>query len=284
MSEPTQKADSADAREASKTRVVTHESLLASLQPAEAASEPAPKVPEDKPEGGNEQPKAKRSPNDRIVELINQRREAETKAEAAQRELNEMRDRLAALEAARTAPTEEAGKPTRDKFATDDEFTDALADWKAEQALIRREREQQMARFQAEAQEIDAAFSSRLKVIAEDIPDYEEVVSKSTVNMPDFHIMALKEMEHGPEIVYYLAKNPSDTRRIAAMRPVKALMELMEMNAQLRPERKPEPEQVVSKPKPKGIDPINPVKGTTVPNPGAPKSFAEYKARRKAGA
>lgn len=280
MTEPN-KADTADARQASMSRVVTQETLLASMATAQAASEPATEQVEPEQQTEGEKPKGK-TPQERIQELANKRREAEAKAEAAERKNQELEARLAALETARNTPVEASTKPAREAFSSDEDFIEALADWKAEQAVIKREQQQREAQLKAEAEAIDSAFIARVKKASTEIEDFEEVVGAATVNVPDFIVMALKESEHGPLLTYYLAKHQDEARRIAAMRPVQALKQLMQIERDLAEGDSTPPAVSQPKTKPRAPDPINPVRGTTTPNPGPAKDFAEYRARRKA--
>ena len=281
MTESTQVADSTDARNASKTNAVTHESLLASLTTDKAALEPTPeKVPEDKPEG-EQKPKAKTA-HERVLQALERKKEAEAQAEAAKRETAELRARLEALEAAKSVQIEQSDKPQRSQYATEDEYIEAMADWRADQRIAERERQKVEAQLKAEAEAIDAAFITKVKKAAAEIEDFEEVVSAATVNVPDFLVMAIKESDAGPLLTYYLAKNQDEARRISSMRPIQAIKALDRIERDLmadEPETKPE----VSTPKTKRApDPITPVRGTTTPNPGPAKRFEEYKARRNA--
>lgn len=279
MTESTQVADNADARNASMSRVVTHETLMASLQPEKPASEAeSEKAPEVKPEG-EEKPKAKTA-QERVLQALKRKEEAEAKAEAATREAAELRARVEALEASKSVQIEQSDKPQRHQFATDEEFIEAVADWRADQRIAERERQKQEAQLKAEAEAIDTAFITKVKKAAAEIEDFEEVVSAATVNIPDFLVMAIKESDSGPLLTYYLAKNQDEARRIAAMRPIQAIKALDKIERDLmadEPESKPE----VSTPKTKRApDPITPVRGASTPNPGPAKSFDEYKARR----
>lgn len=280
MTEPN-KADSTDAREASMSRVVTQETLLASLKPAEATLEPASdKTPTDKPEGESK-PKAKTA-QERVLQVIDQRNKAEAEAEAAKREAADLRARIEALEAAKSAPIEQSDKPQRSKFAAEDDYIEAMADWRADQRIAERERQKVEAQAKAEAEAIDSAFATRVKKAQAEITDFDEVVGAANVNIPDFLVMAIKESESGPLLTYYLAKNQDEARRIAAMRPVQAIKAMDKIERELMAD---EPESVpeVSTPKTKRApEPITPVRGTTTPNPGPAKSFAEYRERRKA--
>lgn len=280
MTDTTQVADSPDARQASMSRVVTQETILSSMATDKAAQEPSDKTSEPAKPDEAEKPK-KQTPQERIHELASKRREAEANAAAEKRRADELEARLMALEAGKAAPIEQANKPVRESYASDDEFIEALGDWKADQAIIRREQQQQEARLKAESEAIDTAFAARVDKTVKDIPDFAEVVGAANVQIPDFLVMAIKESEQGPLLTYYLAQHQEEARKIAAMRPVQALKQLMQIEAGLVADAGPE--SSVSQPKTKRApEPITPVKGTTTPNPAPAKDFAEYRARRKA--
>lgn len=275
MSEPN-KAETTDAREASQSRVTTLETLTKPTTAHEAASEPAEvgKTTEST-DGEGAQPK-KKTAQERVAELANKRRDAEARAEAAERRSQELEQRLARLEASQNAPIETGTRPKREDFQSEDEYIDAVADWKLKSEKLKERAE----RINAEAQEVEAVFVSRLEKTRKEIDDFDEVVGGSTVNVPDFLLMAIKEADQGPLLTYYLAKHPEEARRIAAMRPVRAVRALLDLERELTADPEPEP---TSKPAPKRApEPITPVKGSTSHNPGPAPDFASYRERRKA--
>lgn len=285
MTEPTDKVDTPDAREASKSRVVTHESLLASLA-APASEEPTKEEPkgetkvEDKPKEGEQKPK--HSAQDRIRELASKRQEAEAKADAEKQRADLLEIKLKALEA-QAAPIEATARPQRASYANDDEYTDALADWKADQAIARREVQQAQARQQAEQAEVAQQWDKRQQQAIAAIDDYAEVIGKSEVIVPPYVHQALLESEKGPEIAYYLALNPDEAKRIAAMKPLAAIKRIASLETDLtEPAEEPAVKKVPDLPKKsKAPEPINPVRGASASNAGPAQSFEEYKRRRQ---
>lgn len=273
MTEPAKTADSTDARQASMSRVVTSETLLANVNPEEPASEAADTTASQTQEEGTQQ-KAKKSPQERIVDLIERRKEAEAQAAAEKKRADEFEERLRALESSRNTPQERTEKPKRESYESDEEFFEALADWK----LKERDEEQRLAQLKAEAEAIDEAFNKRMEKTKKEFDDYDEVVGSANVDIPSFLVMAIKESDIGPELVYYLSKHQDEAKRIASMRPVPAIKRLMDIERELSAEDDP----VVEKPKakPRAPEPINPLKGAPASNPAKPKSFADYKAQR----
>lgn len=266
-----------EAREASQSRVTTQETILANLATEQAASAPSGEKPE--PGSKEEQPKPKHSPQERIREAIERRNKAEQEADQAKREAAELRARLDAM--ATQAPAQEAEKPDRTKFASDEEYIEALADWKAKQAIIQREREQADARAKAEADEIVRTWNKRQEQAMKDIPDYEEVVGAADIQIAAHVHQAIVESELGPHLAYYLALNQDEVKRLNAMKPIAAVRHLLRLEDELREE---EPAKVDPKPpKSKAPEPISPVRDAPASSPGAANSFEEYKRRREAG-
>ena len=272
--------DTNDAREASKSRVQTQETVLSSLAPP--ALEAAPKG-DDKPDGG-EQKSGKKSAQERIVELAHKRQEAEAKAEASEQRAAILEMKLKALEA-QAQPMEATARPQRSAFTDDDSFTDALGDWKADQAIAKRERQHAEARQNAEQQEVAQQWDSRQQKAIASIPDYAEIIGKSEVIVPPYVHQALLESEQGPEIAYYLALHPEEAKRLAAMKPLAAIKRIASLESDLAELDEGEPAKSAAKTidlpkKSKAPEPINPIKGTLSSNPGPAPDFAEYRRRR----
>lgn len=281
MSEATQTA-TPDARQASMSRVTTQETILAKLAPPEAAKAP-PGTEKTQPEPTKEEgEKPKKSAQERIQELAAKRREAEAKAEAAERKAAELEARVLALQAS-AKPLEATAKPMRSQFATDDEYIEALSDYKAKEAIAERERQQAQARAEAEQAEIAANWSKRQEEAMKRLPDYADVLGKSEVNIPPHIHQALLESDVGPDIAYYLASYPDEAKRISQMKPLAAVKRIAQLERDLMDlEAEPEPEKKAPKvEKSKAPPPIEPVKSAPSSG-GSASSFEEYKRKRQA--
>lgn len=264
--------DSTAAREAAMSRVTTQDTLLANLA-APASKEEGDLS--DKPKDG--EPKPKKGAQERIVELAQKRKEAEAKAEASSAEARELRAQLEALRA-QAKPMESSAKPQRAQFASDEDYIESLTDWKAQEAVAKREREQLEARQQAEQAEVAQQWDKRQQEAIAAIPDYAEVIGKSEVIVPPYVHQALLESEQGPEMAYYLALHPEEAKRIAAMKPLAAIKRLLSLERDLKPE---EAKPVSELPKKsKAPEPINPVRGAATSSPGKAESYEDYKRRR----
>lgn len=294
MTEATQTATPNDARQASMSRVQTQDTVLASLNPQKAASEPAEgRKPDAETEKNEGDPKPKKTPSERIQELANLRREAETKAEAAERKAQELEAQVQALRAG-AKPMEAGDKPLRSQFASEDEYIEALTDWKAKEAIAKREQERAAAQAEAEEAEIAAQWTKRQERVMKTLPDYADVIGKSEVSIPAHVHRAILESDQGPQIAYYLALHPEEAKRIVQMPPIRAIKRIASLERDLadidaedaKPEaKKTDDKKAEETPKPqksKAPEPIEPVRSVPSSTGSSGSSFEEYRRRRQA--
>lgn len=284
-----QQADTTTARNAERVtpNVVTSETIAAMYAP-QAKEEATKEEPqgEAKDESGTDgkQEGKKNRFQERISELVDKRRAAESEAEQAKREAAELRARLESL-TARAEPVKEEPRPSREKFASDEDYIEAVAEWKADQRLAKREREQAEAQAKAQQEQLANQWKRNVEKAKAEIDDFADVIGKSEVALPGHLHQALLESEVGPHLAYYFAKHPDEAKRFAAMSPTTALRQLgkledrmMEDDAPAEPKPKAKPAPEVSKAPP----PVTPVKDGRAIDPGPAKSFDEYRARRQA--
>lgn len=269
------------------SRVVTQEQLLANLQTPEVASDPAPEESSDA-QKDKEPEKHKPTAQDRIRAAIERRNAAEAARDAAEKRAAELEAKLAAQAQTQAAPMEAADKPIRGRFASDDEYIEALAEWKAKDAIAKRELEQARAREQREAQEVAANWEKRQAQVMKEIPDYAEVLQASEIEIPKHIYAMLLESDHGPEVAYYLALNPDEAKSLASLNPQKAMRKLIAIEAEISSD-KTDPAKTEEADKPatpkttKAPPPIQPIRGVPAQNTGSQSdNFAQYRARRQA--
>lgn len=267
MSEAKQEAPQ-DARQASLSRVTTLDKLIPTADPPKEDPAPAEGTEGHKP--------GKKPINERITQLVEQRRQESERANAAETRARELEAQLETLKTANT-PLDPGDKPVRSKFASEDEYLDAMADWKADQRIAKREREQAEARARAEFEAIESNWTKQVEKVKAEIPDYEEVIGEADVPISDVLSIAMKEHPQGAELLYYMAKNPDEARRISRMRPVGAIRALDALARDLSDDAEPEPPKTSKAP-----EPISPVKQTPVTGRPDKESFQEYRARRNA--
>jgi hypothetical protein len=292
----------------SETRsVVTSESLMQQLS-GQATAAPEAKTPEKtgepqtgaEPTGKDPDQQPKKKPL--VEELVRTRHErnaargeaeeANAKAVRLEAELAELRAQMQANQAL-PPPKDPDPKPQRAQFVSDEDYQEALTDWKVDQKLAEQQREQQQARTEAFQQQLADNWAQRLELAKAELTDFDEVVGKSDIDMPNHLYVAIVESDMGPQLAYYLAQNPSEAKLLKGMSQTAALRMLGKLEDQLaqaseKPkeqsatgaEKKPEPKVEKSKAPP----PIEPLTGASGPveKPTSQMTYQEYKAYRQA--
>lgn len=291
---PPEQDNSTTARQAERVQpnVVTSETIAAMYSGAPPTAEPPKDEPKDESkdethgDGDKGEKRAKKPISERMSELVSQRKAAETEAQQAKREAAELRARLEAM-SAQAAPVKEEPRPDRSKFANDEEYIEAVAEWKADQRLAKREQEQAEARAKAEREQLVKGWQTAQQRARAEIDDYDEVIKASDVNLPGHLHQAILESDVGPHLAYYFAKHPDEAKRYNAMSPTKALRELGRLEDRLAEDA--DDDQPATKPSPKAEietskapPPTARVKDARAVDPGPAKSFEEYRARRHA--
>ena len=152
----------------------------------------------------------------------------------AERRAAEMERRLMAMAQPETEKQPEA-KPERHKFATEEEYTDALSDWKVDQKFAQREAEAQ-ARAQAEHQQaIIEAAKQRLATAIELVPDFKEVTESADVMIPPVVASYMQKSELFAELGYYFAKNPDVAVSLSKLAGDAQLVKVGKIEAMLKP-------------------------------------------------
>ncbi len=117
------------------------------------------------------------------------------------------------------------GKPNPADFESDEDYIEAIADWKYESKRQEDDRKRQEADSKVKLDEKRQQAIKTVEQARERYSDYDTVVTRDlpvSVPMAD----AMLESPHGPDIAYYLGKNRDESRRIANLPPVKAIIEI----------------------------------------------------------
>ena len=256
----------------------------AEVKPADAAAQP--------------EPKKARGVQKRIDELVKQREE----------ERSEKLRLLAMLEArerpeqpvAQPVVEEEAEPvmPTRSAYTDPDTYAEALATWAKQSASWAGKREaramieSERARVQednlaAAKFQVQQAYKARVEKVVTKYPDYHEVAESPDVMVSPVMAHAIVNSEDGPELQYFLGKNPAEAARILNLNPALQLVEMGELSFRLSapapaaaaaPAAAPAAKPVSAAPKP--IKPLASGGEASVPS-DQEESMDAYAARRK---
>jgi hypothetical protein len=254
------------------------------VEPAAEVGQSEPKLADDEATGTEEK---KQNPKleKRFSELTKQRKEAEARAEELER-------RLAAIEGKQAQPAqaqpESTQKPTPDNYRDAFEYAEALSQWSAEQALLKREQEVKQKEFEVKKQKVIQTWQQKLETTIAELPDYEDMVASSNVKVNDTVRDAILESEVGPRILYELASDDDIAEKLSTMSTASALKLIGKLEAKFEKTEEPvKAEKKTVAAKSKAPEPIRPLRSTggvaEVSMDGNDMSYQQWKAARQAG-
>jgi hypothetical protein len=168
-----------------------------------------------------------------------------------------------------------SGPPKREDFESYEAYLEARADWKVAESVKGLERSVAEERARQAVQEREQSWRQKEAKTAERYEDYEEVTKSEELSITPVMAEAIKDSDMGPEVAYYLGKNPQDALRISQLSPAAQVRELGKIEARL--ELKPAVKQASKAPPP--VDPVGGGKGAAANLESV--SQAEYEAARK---
>ena len=269
---------------------------LAAEPEVEAVVEQAPTEPteveeQSEPVAEDEEKVAEeRKPNPklekRFSELTKQREQAREDAARERQKREELETRLKALES-QAAPKQEQSrdeKPRPDQFVDAFEYAEALADWSAENAVMRARQEDVERKIQEERNKVIESWNTRVESTKSDLPDFDDMVASSDVVVSDQVRDAILESDVGPRILYHLAENPEIAEKISKASLITALREIGKLEARFEKKEPVEVKPVAVKSKaPAPIKPLNATSSEQAVLTDTDKmTYAQYKAMRQA--
>lgn len=181
----------------------------------DAATEPAqPESQEQPPLGdddGDKKPKSRAA--ERIQELNRRFKEERRRAEEAERRLRELEQNRTQLASPLDYESEEEYYRAQ-VSATKDAVREELLRENAERA----KEQAHLARVES--------WNARVSEFRERAPDFDDVAYRTDVTISEPMAAAIMDSDIGPQISYYLGKNPQEARRIYAMEPLSAAREI----------------------------------------------------------
>lgn len=248
---------------------------------AQAESEPEAEQEAEVTDKPKQNPKLEK----RFSELTKRAKQAEADKASLEARLKEIESRQAPAPK-QADPVSE--KPQASQFNDAFEYAEALAEWSAEKALEQRDIQEQQRKVDEQRNEVIKSWSAKLEAAKADIPDFDDMVASSNVQVRDEVRDAILESDVGPQILYHLASDDDYANKLAAMPTNKALKELGKLEVQF--ERKEAPieksEPVARSKAPAPIKPLTAGKGTSdvlIDGNGAfHGTYAQWKAARQA--
>jgi hypothetical protein len=148
-------------------------------------------------------------------------------------------------------------KPKREGFDSDEEFVEALTDWKIEQKeYVNRDRQ-----FKNELQQKALDFQKKEAVLSNEIPDYYEAIEESRdVRINQAAVNAMVESDIGPQLRYYFAKNPEEAEKTLSMKPTEAVKFIGRIEAKIEADIKNKKSVTAKNKTSNAPPPVKPVK------------------------
>lgn len=207
-------------------------------EPTQDEAQEETQVQDDEQPDGEEQEEPEEKPpwfKKRFDRLTYQREQALREKAEAEKE----RERLAAeVERLKTSKTAAEGKPKLEDFDSDEEYFDALTDWKWEQRELKvkaeREKEEQTQTKQKAEQTFKETVVSVNTAGEAKYEDYTETISALPPEVMDVELaQAIFETDAPEDIAYHLGKNPKEAAKISKLSPLKKAIALGKIEARL---------------------------------------------------
>ena len=234
---------------------------------AEDGSSPDPEKEKADKDADDAKRKRKQTAQERINDITRRAREAERRAEAAEA-------RVAKL-------TEELKVPD----ASDARYENDPDAYQADLTAHRlRSMRQEDVSADAEAARQDAAvaraeaFQARAESFREEVPDFDQVAFGNHTTITESMAELIAESDMGPQVAYFMGKNPSEARNISRMSKTQQAIAIGRLEGRLEAQAKT-PRKVTQAP-----EPIPPAAGKKPPSKikyTPDMSMADYEKWRK---
>ena len=131
--------------------------------------------------------------------------------------------RLETVQAQRPAATPQSDL-SPDQFNTYEDYADALAEYKAEELLARRETARQH-------QDLLEHYHDREEAARDRYDDFEQVAYNPKLSITEAMAQSIQASDNGPDVLYYLGSNPKEADRIARLSPILQAKEIGKLEA-----------------------------------------------------
>ncbi|MCK4525967.1 hypothetical protein KAW18_01245 [candidate division WOR-3 bacterium] len=206
-------------------------------EPEEKPGETSTETPGEKPVSDEDLPKGVQK---RLATVTRKRRDAERTAATLQAQNQELFARIEALE----HPERESGEaPQVDDFDTEEEYLEAVSDYKADQKIAEREANQEANQAEeirkgqeAEAAARQDALRKNLQKGVEKFKDFEDVIED--LNITGDMINILETLPNIPEVAYTLGSNPDTVEELVGLPYLQAAYRMKEISDGLSKKKK----------------------------------------------
>lgn len=211
-------------------------------------------------EEADEAEKPKDKLEKRFSKVTKRAQEAEARAEQLEARLREVEARANPQPLAQTANVDD--KPQASQFDDAFEYAEALAEWSAEKALKDRDIAESQRKAEEERNKVLKSWNDKVDKAKKEMPDFNDIVSSSTVVVSDAIRDAILESDVGPQILYQIASDDDYAESLTSMSAIKALKEIGRLEAKFEAELEAKPKNVAKTvSQSKAPAPISPLKG-----------------------
>lgn len=194
----------------------------------------------------------------------------------AQAELNAYKAQMAKQQQS-AAQAEADAKPTRDQFADDISYFEALSDYKTERVRQELKHELQQTQRASETNTFQASVDEARKTLE----DYDDVIAESTIQFNAAVKEAIVTSPYSAYVAYELAKDEDTALRISKLSPMAAAREIGKIEARLEAKKKAPETKIPAKPASKAPAPVKPVVPKGSDSKPGPRSDEEWLAQRR---
>lgn len=165
-----------------------------------------------------------------------------------------------------------AARPERVNFETEEEYEDALYDWRTPEAVeqpVSSDPKPDSDPVDPISTEARENWHDQIDAASDKYEDFDDVISNKDLVMTDAMAIAVMESPQGGEVAYFLGKNPAEAERISKLSATAQVREIDKIETKFQSTTSSAPE------------PIQPTKGGDSPVKDVSKmSMAEYAAHR----
>ena len=144
-------------------------------------------------------------------------------------------------------------KPERSQFATDEQYNEALIDYKVEQRIPQVQK-------RIESGSIETQFKAKEEALRNEVEDYDDVIADRIEFPHRSTIDAIVTSDYGPRIRYYLGTHPEETEALLSMNAASASRQIGKIEAKIEAELQTKKGASTGKPVSQAKPPIRPVK------------------------
>lgn len=211
--------------------------------------------------------------------------EAERRAAQLEREIEALKGKKSGGPGSDDSTGSDPDEPKPGDFKTVGDYTRALVKYEAKKAGETGKAQAEQSKQQEQANQVIGEFVKRQEAFKAATPDYEDVVGATELVIPNIAMQYLIESDVGPQLGYYLAKNPDEATRLQKLSPTRCIAELGKLETKLEKTAAPaKADAGVAKEVSKAPAPIQPLSNDSpaaVQKDPSQMTFAELRAYRQ---